>query len=47
MESIQELLRKLSKCIAKSDDGLDYITISKQETSTPSDPDTPTFNYWG
>lgn len=35
MESIQELLRKLCKCIVKSDDDLNYITISKQETPTP------------
>ena len=41
MESIQELLRKLCKCIVKSDDGLDYITISKQETPTPPTPPTP------
>lgn len=45
MESIQELLKKLCKCIVKSDDGLDYITISKQETPTPPappEPDPPT-----
>lgn len=41
MESIQELLRKLCKCIVKSDDGLDYITISKQETPTPPTPPEP------
>ena len=41
MESIQELLRKLSKCIVKSDDGLDYIAISKQETPTPPVPEKP------
>ena len=41
MESIQELLRKLCKCIVKSDDGLDYITISKQETPTPPAPPEP------
>ena len=43
MESIQELLRKLCKCIVKSDDGLNYITISKQDTPEPGpDPDPPT-----
>lgn len=42
MESIQELLRKLCECIVKSDDGLDYITISKQETPTPPVPEPPT-----
>lgn len=41
MESIQELIRKLCKCIVKSDDGLDYITISKQETPTPPTPPEP------
>ena len=41
MESIQELLRKLCKCIVKSDDGLNYITISKQETPTPPTPPAP------
>ena len=41
MESIQELLIKLCKCIVKSDDGLDYITISKQETPTPPTPPEP------
>ena len=41
MESIQELLRKLCKCIVKSDDGLDYIAISKQETPTPPVPEKP------
>lgn len=41
MESIQELLRKLCKCIIKSDDGLNYITISKQETPTPPAPEKP------
>ena len=41
MESIQELLRKLCKCIVKSDDGLNYITISKQETPTPPAPPEP------
>lgn len=41
MESIQELLKKLCKCIVKSDDGLDYITISKQETPTPPTPPEP------
>lgn len=40
MESIQELLRRLCKCIVKSDDGLNYITTSKQDTPTP-DPPTP------
>ena len=43
MESIQELLRKLCKCIVKSDDGLNYITTSKQDTPEPGpDPDPPT-----
>lgn len=41
MESIQELLKKLCKCIVKSDDGLNYITISKQETPTPPTPPEP------
>ena len=41
MESIQELLRKLCKCIVKSDDGLNYITINKQETPTPPTPPEP------
>ena len=41
MESIQELLRKLCKCIVKSDDGLNYIAISKQETPTPPTPPAP------
>ena len=41
MESIQELLQRLCKCIVKSDDGLDYITISKQETPTPPTPPEP------
>ena len=41
MESIQELLRKLCKCIVKSDDGLNYITTSKQETPTPPTPPEP------
>ena len=41
MESIQELLKKLCKCIVKSDDGLNYITISKQETPTPPTPPAP------
>lgn len=35
MESIQELLKKLCKCIVKSDDGLNYITTSKQESPEP------------
>ena len=40
MESIQELLRKLCKCIVKSDDGLNYITTSKQYIPEPGpDPD--------
>lgn len=40
MESIQELLKKLCKCIVKSDDGLNYITTSKQESPGPGpDPD--------
>ena len=43
MESIQELLRKLCKCIVKSDDGLNYIATSKQDTPEPGpDPDPPT-----
>ena len=43
MESIQELLKKLCKCIVKSDDGLNYITTSKQDTPEPGpDPDPPT-----
>ena len=43
MESIQELLRRLCKCIVKSDDGLNYITTSKQDTPEPGpDPDPPT-----
>lgn len=40
MESIQELLKKLCKCIVKSDDGLNYITTNKQDTPEP-DPPTP------
>ena len=35
MESIQELLRRLCKCIVKSDDGLNYITTSKQDAPEP------------
>lgn len=35
MESIQELLRKLCKCIVKSDDGLNYITTNKQDIPEP------------
>ena len=43
MESIQELLRKLCKCIVKSDDGLNYIATSKQDIPEPGpDPDPPT-----
>ena len=43
MESIQELLKKLCKCIVKSDDGLNYIATSKQDTPEPGpDPDPPT-----
>ena len=41
MEAIQELLRKLCKCIVKSDDGLNYITTSKQEIPTPPTPPEP------
>ena len=41
MESIQELLRKLCKCIVKSDDGLNYITTNKQESPTPPKPEKP------
>ena len=41
MESIQELLQRLCKCIVKSDDGLNYITTSKQDTPTPPTPPEP------
>lgn len=35
MESIQELLKKLCKCIVKSDDGLNYIITNKQDIPEP------------
>ena len=42
MESIQELLRRLCKCIVKSDDGLNYITTSKQDAPEPGPGPDPT-----
>ena len=41
MESIQELLKKLCKCVVKSDDGLNYITTSKQDMPEPGPDPSP------